>query len=80
MIITRQNGQAVAMVVALVANASSTRSWLTRLPMCSSIHIRAPPAPQHSPRSACRGISTRLAPEAFTSSRGAAYSLLCRPR
>ena len=53
-IITRQNGQPVAILEPSadtdVINASSTRSWFTRLPMCSSIHIRAPPAPQHRPR------------------------------
>ena len=69
--ITRQNGQPVAMVVAPVASASSTRSWFTRLPMCSSIHIRAPPAPQHIEREPWRGISVRVEPEASISSRGA---------
>ncbi|EUA15948.1 putative iron-sulfur-binding reductase domain protein [Mycobacterium xenopi 4042] len=39
--------------------------------MCSSIHIRAPPAPQQKLRSACRGISVSDAPEAPISSRGA---------
>ena len=70
-IITRQNGQPVAIFDAPVSSASSTRSWLTRLPMCSSIHIRAPPAPQHRPRSAWRGISVSVAPDAPISSRGA---------
>ena len=70
-IITRQNGHPVAILEAPVSRASSTRSVLTRLPMCSSIHIRAPPAPQHRPRSACRGISVSLAPDAPISSRGA---------
>ena len=70
-IITRQNGQPVAIVDAPVSSASSARSWLTRLPMCSSIHIRAPPAPQHRPRSAWRGISVSFAPDAPISSRGA---------
>nr|CRL58611.1 hypothetical protein CPGR_05955 [Mycolicibacterium fortuitum subsp. fortuitum DSM 46621 = ATCC 6841 = JCM 6387] len=69
-IITRQNGQPVAMVEA-VSIASSVRSTFTRLPMCSSIHMRAPPAPQHRPRSAWRGISLSVTPEASTSSRGA---------
>src|SRR5690606_17673641 len=78
--ITRQNGQPVAIFVGAVPSASSTRSRLMRLPMRSSIHIRAPPAPQHIDRSACRGISRRLAPEAPTSSRGGVYTLLCRPR
>jgi len=67
----RQNAKPVAILVASVASASSTRSWFTRLPMCSSIHIRAPPAPQHRPRSACRGISVSAAPDAPINSRGA---------
>ena len=72
-IITRQNGQPVAIFAPFdtVINASSTRSWFTRLPMCSSIHIRAPPAPQHRPVSACRGISFSVTPDAPISSRGA---------
>jgi hypothetical protein len=32
------------------ARACSTRRWLIRCPSRSSIHIRAPPAPQHIPR------------------------------
>ena len=48
--ITRQNGQPVAIFVALVDRASSTRSMLIRLPTVSSIHMRAPPAPQHMDR------------------------------
>ncbi len=68
---TRQNGQPVAILAGAVPSASSTRSTLMRLPMRSSIHIRAPPAPQHIERSPCRGISRMVAPEAPTSSRGA---------
>ena len=37
------------MRLAPVATASSERSALTFLPMLSSIHMRAPPAPQHMP-------------------------------
>ena len=43
--------------LAPVASASSIRSTLIRLPIRSSIHIRAPPAPQQKERSALRGIS-----------------------
>ena len=42
------------------ARASSIRSVLIRLPMRSSIHIRAPPAPQQKPRSLQRCISVGL--------------------
>ena len=49
---TRQNGQPVAIFSAPVPSASSTRSRLTRLPIFSSIHMRAPPAPQQNERSA----------------------------
>ncbi|CPU17117.1 Uncharacterised protein [Mycobacteroides abscessus] len=77
---TRQNGQPVAILDAGVDRASSTRSMLMRLPSCSSIHMRAPPAPQHMERSPCLGISVIAAPEAPISSRGAVYTLLWRPR
>ena len=53
----RQNGQPTATVPAPVATASCTRSVLMRLPIRSSIHIRAPPAPQQKERSELRGIS-----------------------
>jgi hypothetical protein len=49
------------------ASASSVRSTLMRLPIFSSIHIRAPPAPQQKPRSLQRGISVAVRP--FTASR-----------
>ena len=84
----RQNGQAVATVLAPVASASSTRSTLIRLPIRSSIHMRAPPAPQQNDRSAKRGISrsqsaARAVGRAVTrpsSSRGGVKTRLCRPR
>ena len=41
----------VAIFDGAVVSASSTRSMLMRLPMRSSIHMRAPPAPQHMDRS-----------------------------
>jgi hypothetical protein len=44
-----QNGQAVEMRSGSSSSASSMRSMLTRLPMSSSIHMRAPPAPQQKP-------------------------------
>src|ERR1700687_5331499 len=50
------------MRVAPVAIASWLRSVLTFLPMLSSIHMRAPPAPQHMPRVPLRGISTMSIP------------------
>src|SRR2546423_699753 len=53
----RQNGHDAATVLAPVDNASSTRSTLMCLPIRSSIHIRAPPAPQQKERSAERSIS-----------------------
>ena len=56
---------------ARVSRASSTRSMLIRLPICSSIHMRAPPAPQHMDRSPWRGISRSVEPDASISSRGA---------
>ena len=40
------------------ARASSIRSVLIRLPIRSSIHIRAPPAPQQNPRFLHRSISS----------------------
>ena len=67
---TRQNGQPVAIFSAPVPSASSMRSRLIRLPIFSSIHIRAPPAPQQNERSAFRGISVSATPDAPTSSRG----------
>src|SRR5579884_66556 len=60
--ITRQYGQAVEMTSGLVDSASSTRSVLIRLPIRSSIHIRAPPAPQQKPRSLQRCISVLRRP------------------
>src|SRR5260370_38838473 len=42
----RQYGHHVEIVSGLVPSASSIRSVLIRLPIRSSIHIRAPPAPQ----------------------------------
>ena len=49
-IITRQNGQPMAIRSAPVAMASSVRLRLMRVPSFSSIHIRAPPAPQQKER------------------------------
>ncbi|CAM5340690.1 hypothetical protein SALBM311S_09660 [Streptomyces alboniger] len=59
---TRQNGQAVETMSGFSDSASSTRSLLMRLPIRSSIHIRAPPAPQQKPRSLCRCISSLRRP------------------
>ena len=57
---TRQYGQEVEMVSGSSARASSIRSVLIRVPIRSSIHIRAPPAPQQNPRSLHRCISVGL--------------------
>ena len=66
---------------ASVASASSVRSMFTFLPTCSSIHMRAPPAPQHMPRVPLRGISTMsMPPRLPTTLRGARYTSLWRPR
>jgi hypothetical protein len=60
--ITRQNGQATAIWSAPVATASSVRLPLILVPSFSSIHIRAPPAPQQNERLPCRGISVSVTP------------------
>ena len=69
---TRQNGQPVAILSAPVATASTVRFTLMREPMLSSIHMRAPPAPQQKEVSLLRGISVNVAPGMISSSsRGA---------
>jgi hypothetical protein len=56
------------------------RFSLIRDPMVSSIHIRAPPAPQQNDRSELRSISTNSAPgSTWSSSRGGEYTPLWRP-
>ena len=60
-IITRQYGQPVATTPAPVAKASRARSTLTRWPSASSIHMRAPPAPQQELDLPERSISKRAA-------------------
>ena len=70
--ITRQNGQPTAIWSAPVATASAVRVSLMREPIVSSIHMRAPPAPQQKDRSELRGISTNLVSgSTLSSSRGA---------
>ena len=59
-IITRQNGQPMAIRSAPVAMASSVRLVLIRVPSFSSIHMRAPPAPQQNDFSPVRSISVQL--------------------
>ena len=59
----RQNGQRDGDRQAPVASASSMRSMLIRLPIRSSIHMRAPPAPQQKPRSrVARHLGERRTP------------------
>ena len=71
--ITRQKGQPTAIWSAPVATASWVRLTLIRSPRFSSIHIRAPPAPQQNERSCDRSISTYDAPgSTCRSSRGGA--------
>ncbi len=55
--ITRQKGQPTAIWSAPVPTASVVRLTLIRSPMRSSIHMRAPPAPQQKERSLLRSIS-----------------------
>jgi hypothetical protein len=70
--ITRQKGQPVAILAAPVPTASAVRVSVIRVPMVSSIHMRAPPAPQQKDRSWLRGISTNLVSgKTLSSSRGA---------
>src|SRR5260370_24037395 len=78
---TRQYGQAVEIVSGFSARASSIRSVLIRLPIRSSIHILAPPAPQQNPRFLHRCISVACTPgTASRMARGGADPLLFRPR
>ena len=71
--ITRQNGQPTAIWSAPVPTASLVRLRLIRSPMFSSIHMRAPPAPQQKDFSELRSISTTSAPgSTWSSSRGGA--------
>ena len=68
---TRQNGQPTAIWSAPVPTASLVRFSLIRSPMFSSIHMRAPPAPQQKDFSEWRSISTYSAPgSTWSSSRG----------
>ena len=59
---TMQYGHPVEIVSGSVPSASSIRSVLIRLPIRSSIHILAPPAPQQNPRSLHRCISWACTP------------------
>ncbi len=69
--ITRQKGQPTAIWSAPVPTASLVRLTLIRSPRFSSIHMRAPPAPQQKERSELRSISTYSAPgSTCSSSRG----------
>ncbi len=71
------------MVSLPVESSSSARSVLMVLwPRCSSIHMRPPPAPQHSPLSLQRGTSATSAPPSteFATARGWSTMWLCRAR
>ena len=71
----------MAMRSAPVSMASSVRFTLIREPSFSSIHMRAPPAPQQKDFSLERSISRYSTPGSVAiSSRGASYTLLWRPR
>ena len=71
--ITRQNGQPTAIRSAPVATASAVRFELIWVPSFSSIHMRAPPAPQQNDFWPERSISSRSTPgSAPISSRGGA--------
>ena len=59
---TMQNGQPVVMASGSRASASSTRLELMRVPVRSSSHIRAPPAPQQKPLPLHRRISAACTP------------------
>ena len=59
---TLQNGQPIAMRSAPVATASSVRLVLIRVPSFSSIHMRAPPAPQQNDFSPRAGHLAQLDP------------------
>ena len=62
-------------------SACSTRAMLMRLPIFSSIHMRAPPAPQHIAFSRDRSNSSGASRvSARRIARGASYSPLCRER
>ena len=70
---TLQKGQPTAMRSAPVARASSVRLLLIRVPSFSSIHMRAPPAPQQKDFSLLRSISAYSTPgRIWSSSRGGA--------
>src|SRR5262249_13821783 len=60
--IARQNGHAVATVLAPVASSSSVRMTLTRFSDLISIHMWPPPPPQQRPRSRALGGSTTRRP------------------
>ena len=66
--ITRQKGQPTAIWSAPVPTASLVRLRLMRSPMFSSIHMRAPPAPQQKDFSELRSISLNSAPGRISSS------------
>jgi hypothetical protein len=70
---TRQNGHPMAIRSAPGREASSVRLMLIRVPSFSSIHMRAPPAPQQKDFSFVRSISVSSTPgRAPMSSRGGA--------
>ena len=67
--------------LAPVAMSSSARASLTFVPIVSSIHMRAPPAPQHMPFVPLRPASTTsMPPSCPITLRGDRYTSLWRPR
>ena len=64
-----------------VAISSRERASFTFVPTVSSIHMRAPPAPQHIPFVPLRSASTTsIPPREPITRRGARYTSLWRPR
>src|SRR5205814_1023279 len=78
---TMQYGHAAVTSSAPVRSASSVRVSLMRVPIRSSIHMRAPPAPQQNEVVRLRGISVSRTPGTLPRiSLGGSNTRLCRPR
>jgi hypothetical protein len=76
-----QFGHAAVTSSAPVPRTSSARFSLMRVPIRSSIHMRAPPAPQRNEVVRLRGISMSRTPDTLPRiSRGGLNIRLWRPR